>query len=236
MEFVRSASRDEANLHRPLGSGIGRQSGRRDRHLLNRIEPRRNRGEEARAATLEPLRVVVDAIYHDVDRRPRHPIVSAEATSPSHRLSPRHQKREVQDVAPTERQLLDRLVPNRIGDRVRSDLQSRRRPLDLNRLDDLPDLQVNDHIRRPRRFHDHSTENGRLEAGHRHRHFVGPKREIREEKCPDFVGDRLPKGSRELISELDLRPRHDSSRRVEDRPGDGSRRLPLPEDDAPDQK
>ena len=199
--LVGASFSDELEIDGAFRARVGTQTGRFNRHLLHRAEPRRDRGEETGAPALEAIRCVVDAVDGAVDGAAGHPVVMRIAAV-RRRLRSRHQAREGERAAPVQRQLLERFVVHRRRDDVRRHLEHRRHALDLHLLVEGADLQFDPQIGGSRRFDLHVLVHCRVEPLEGHGHAVRTERQIGKDEPARVVRDRLLADGSELVDHL----------------------------------
>jgi hypothetical protein len=221
VEPVGAALGRELHLHGAFGARFGRQARRGYGDLLDGAKTNRREGEEARAAAAEALRVVVHAVERDVDGAARQAVVLAVACARA-RGRAGHEQREVQDVAPGERQLRDVLVAHRVGNGRRRRFDDRRPPFHLDLLGEAGDLELHDEIVRAGGLHDDFLDDDRLKPGERGGELIASGLEIGEHESSVGPAFRFGGEAGAEIDQDEIRPGHDRSRRVLD----GSDHLP----------
>src|SRR5262249_50951880 len=153
MILAGSALGGEADVHGAAGGGVRARARGGGGDFLNGVDPRRREPEEAGAAALEALRVVVDAVDGDVHRGVGQAVEGAVAGGGGGRLRARHQRRELQRVASGERQRLYEIVADGGRDGVAGCLELSRGAGYLDGLGHLADRELDVDVHRARGFY-----------------------------------------------------------------------------------
>src|SRR5262249_8757726 len=158
-----------------------------ERDLLQLVQGGGDEGEEAGAAALETLGVVVDAVERDVER-PARQAVDCAVTRGHALLRARRQQHKGQRAAARQRQGLQIFLIHRIGDGGGGRLQDLPFALHFDGLGDGADFHNHSLIGRARRVDDDAFVNGRLEPLLTDGQGVTARRQRRRDKAAVGAG------------------------------------------------
>src|SRR5262249_23258002 len=131
----------QANLHGAFTAGVGAQTGSRNAHLFDGVDPGRSKSEEACAAAFEALRIVVHAIERDVQRGIRQTVEGAVPIAGGAHVAG-DQRSEVETVPTVEGQVLDQVVADRAPNFIRGRVELLSTSSHLDRLRGGADFQI----------------------------------------------------------------------------------------------
>ena len=209
VKLVRPRSRDELDLHRTGAVRVGARRGARHRHFFDRVETRADQREKS-FGRLVVVVLRVDAVDRDADGASRQAADRRVAVR-RRGIDARQHRQGVDRVAAHERQVLNLVAVDRLGDCGRL------------RLDDLGATGDGDHFFEAADFeHDlQSPLDSDVEHQVRVHLFLEPHQcagqrvgaglESREEENPLFVGHRVQLDAGGVVLHRDVGARNDAA-------------------------